>query len=216
MGTTNTKGYSLFSPDRSLQLENVTTLSADSASSSQTFTSWLDQNAKYGGVVAGVAQAVGGVFSSYYANSVQKIRLQMQKELAEYNSRQAERAAQSALMVSNYRIGVLSEKYEKTKSSQKAAMAANGIMLGVGSAAEVTTTTDIDKHRSLEEERLNGQRQARGLRTQSLSYSLTANSLAHSGAATSWGGSVDAFATGVGTAANEYLYTKYKFKDKGI
>lgn len=216
MGTTNTKGYSLFSPDRSLQLENVTTLSADSASSSQTFTSWLDQNAKYGGVVAGVAQAVGGVFSSYYANSVQKIRLQMQKELAEYNSRQAERAAQSALMVSNYRIGVLSEKYEKTKSSQKAAMAANGIMLGVGSAAEVTTTTDIDKHRSMEEERLNGQRQARGLRTQSLSYSLTANSLAHSGAATSWGGSVDAFATGVGTAANEYLYTKYKFKDKGI
>lgn len=216
MGTTNTKGYSLFSPDRSLQLDNAMSLSADSASSSQSFSSWLDQNAQYGGVVAGAAQAVGGAFSSYYANSVQKIRLQMQKELADYNSRQAERAAQSALMVSNFRIGVLSEKYEKTKSSQKAAMAANGIMLGVGSAAEVTTTTDIDKHRSMEEERLNGQRQARGLRTQSLSYSLTANSLAHSGAATSWGGSVDAFATGVGTAANEYLYTKYKFKDKGI
>lgn len=216
MGTTNTKGYSLFSPDRSLRLDNAMSLSVDSASSSQSFTSWLDQNAKYGGVAAGVAQAVGGAFSSYYANSVQKIQLQMQKELAEYNSRQAERAAQSALMVSNFRVGALSEKYEKTKASQKAAMAANGIMLGVGSAAEVTTTTDIDKHRSMEEERLNGQRQARGLRTQSLSYSLTANSLAHSGAATSWGGSVDAFATGVGTAANEYLYTKYKFKDKGI
>lgn len=209
-------GYELYSPDRSLQLESVTSLSADSASSSQSFSSWLDQNAQYGGVVAGAAQAVGGAFSSYYANSVQKIRLQMQKELADYNSRQAERAAQSALMVSNFRIGVLSEKYEKTKSSQKAAMAANGIMLGVGSAAEVTTTTDIDKHRSMEEERLNGQRQARGLRTQSLSYSLTANSLAHSGAAASWGGSVDAFATGVGTAAHEYLYTKYKSKDKGI
>lgn len=216
MGTTNTKGYSLFSPDRSLQLDNAMSLSADSASSSQTFASWFDQNAQYGGVVAGAAQAVGGAISSYYANSVRNIQLQMQKELADYNSRQAERAAQSALMVSNFRIGVLSEKYEKTKSSQKAAMAANGIMLGVGSAAEVTTTTDIDKHRSMEEERLNGQRQARGLRTQSLSYSLTANNLAHSGAATSWGGSVDAFATGVGTAANEYLYTKYKFKDKGI
>lgn len=209
-------GYELYSPDRSLQLESVTSLSQDASGSTGSFWGGLDQYAKYGGTVAGVAQAIGGAVSSYYLNSVQKIQLQMQRELAEYNARQAERAAQSALMASNYRIGAISEKFEKVKSSQKASMAANGIMLGVGSAAEVVTTTDIDKHRSMEEERLNGQRQAWGLRTQSLSQSLTANSLAHSGAATSWGGSVDAFATGVGTAAHEYLYTKYKSKDKGI
>ena len=174
----------------------------------------FDQYAKWGGVVSGVGSAVQGMVTSYYSNAIQKIQRQMQAELARYNARQAERAAQSALMATNYRIGAISEKFEKVKSGQKAAMAANGIVLGIGSAAEVTATTDLDKHRSMEEERLNGMREAWGLRTQQLSANLTAKAHENSGAATSWGGAVDSITSSVSHAAKEFVYSKYsKYRD---
>lgn len=133
------------------------------------------------GMVSGVISAVGGMVTGYYASRVQKAQARMQQNLAEFNQRQAERNAQLALMQSAQRIGQISRKYEGVKSSQKAAMAANGIVLGVGSAAEVTTTTDIDKEQSLQNERMNGMREAWGYRMQGLGYgqqAASANSVA--------------------------------------
>ncbi len=174
----------------------------------------LDQYAKWGGVGRWSGLGYSGAVTSYYSSAIQKIQRQMQAELARYNARQAERAAQSALMATNYRIGAISEKFEKVKSGQKAAMAANGIVLGIGSAAEVTATTDRDKHRSMEEERLNGMREAWGLRTQQLSASLTASAHDRSGSATSWGGAFDSIATGASNAAKEFVYQRYsKYRD---
>ena len=133
------------------------------------------------GMVGGIVSAVGGMVTGYYASRVQKAQARMQQNLAEFNQRQAERNAQLALMQSAQRIGQISRKYESTKASQKAAMAANGIVLGVGSAAEVTTTTDIDKEQSLQNERMNGMREAWGYRMQGLGYgqqAASANSVA--------------------------------------
>lgn len=174
----------------------------------------LAKYAQWGGAVSAVGNALQGVATSYYSGKISKIQNQMAIELAEYNTRQAESSAQSALMQTNYKIGAISEKFERVKSSQKVAMAANGIVLGVGSAAEVTTTTDIDKHRSMEVERLNGIRTAWGIRVQGLSQSLTANNLSASSAATSWGGGFDALNTGASSLAKEYIYTKYGNKSK--
>lgn len=170
--------------------------------------------ASWGGAISAVGSALQGMATSYYSSKISKIQNQMAIELAEYNARQAESSAQSALMQTNYKIGAISEKFEAVKSSQKVAMAANGIVLGIGSAAEVTTTTDIDKHRSMEVERLNGIRTAWGIRSQGLSQSLTANNAASSTPATSWGGAFDALNSGVSDLAKEYLYTKYGNKNK--
>lgn len=139
-------------------------------------------NSGMGWGAAGAAiSAIGGIVTGYYSSRVQKAQARMQQNLAEFNQRQAERNAQLALMQSAQRIGQISRKYEGVKSSQKAAMAANGIVLGVGSAAEVTTTTDIDKEQSLQNERMNGMREAWGYRMQGLGYgqqAASANSVA--------------------------------------
>lgn len=145
----------------------------ETAASASSGTNW--------GMVGGIISAVGGMVTGYYASRVQKAQARMQQNLAEFNQRQAERNAQLALMQSAQRIGQISRKYEGVKSSQKAAMAANGIVLGVGSAAEVTTTTDIDKEQSLQNERMNGMREAWGYRMQGLGYgqqAASANSMA--------------------------------------
>ena len=126
------------------------------------------------GIAGAAISAIGGIVTGYYSSRIQKAQARMQQNLAEFNQRQAERNAQLALMQSAQRIGQISRKYEGVKSSQKAAMAANGIVLGVGSAAEVTTTTDIDKEQSLQNERMNGMREAWGYRMQGLGYGQTA------------------------------------------
>lgn len=162
------------------------------------------------GMVSGVISAVGGMVTGYYASRVQKAQARMQQNLAEFNQRQAERNAQLALMQSAQRIGQISRKYEGVKSSQKAAMAANGIVLGVGSAAEVTTTTDIDKEQSLQNERMNGMREAWGFRMQGLGYgqqAASANSVAQQ---------ADSLAPAISTGLTSGLnaYTNYLMVNK--
>lgn len=127
-----------------------------------------NQLSAYGSAV----RAVSGIVSGIYNSKIQKTQLKMQKRAAEFNQRQAERAAQSALMASQARIGQISEEYERRKSSQKVAMAANGIVLGVGSAAEVTASTDIQKERSIANEYMNGYREAWGIRMQGLNSTM--------------------------------------------
>lgn len=162
------------------------------------------------GMVGGIISAVGGMVTGYYASRVQKAQARMQRNLAEFNQRQAERNAQLALMQSAQRIGQISRKYEGVKSSQKAAMAANGIVLGVGSAAEVTTTTDIDKEQSLQNERMNGMREAWGYRMQGLGYgqqAASANSVAQQ---------ADSLAPAISTGLTSGLnaYTNYLMVNK--
>lgn len=155
----------------------------------------------FGLIGAGIG-AVGGLVTGYYSSRIQKTQARMQQRVAEFNQRQAERNAQLALMQSQQRIGQISRKYEGIKSSQKAAMAANGIVLGVGSAAEVVTTTDIDKEISINNEYANGMREAWGYRMQGVGYgqqAANANSLAQQADSLS-----GALSTGITSGINAY------------
>lgn len=168
-------------------------------------------NSGMGWGIAGAAiSAIGGIVTGYYSSRIQKAQARMQQNLAEFNQRQAERNAQLALMQSAQRIGQISRKYEGVKSSQKAAMAANGIVLGVGSAAEVVTTTDIDKEQSLQNERMNGMREAWGYRMQGLGFgqqAASANSLAQQ---------ADSLAPAISQGLNSGLnaYTDFLIRNK--
>lgn len=162
------------------------------------------QNTGYVSLANGVIGAVGSIATGYYNSRIQKAQQEMAIRVQEYNARQAERAAQSALMSSNFKIGQISEKFEKVKSSQKAAMAANGIVLGVGSAAEVTASTDINKRRSIDNQYANGYSEASKYRMQGIN--------AQSQAAATAVGEVNAFqglgnaATALGTGIKDYIY----------
>ena len=143
------------------------------------------QNTGYVSLANGVIGAVGSIATGYYNSRIQK-------------------AQQEMAMSSNFKIGQISEKFEKVKSSQKAAMAANGIVLGVGSAAEVTASTDINKRRSIDNQYANGYSEVSKYRMQGVN--------AQSQAAATAVGEVNAFqglgnaATALGTCIKDYIY----------
>lgn len=158
-------------------------------------------------MIAGTAiSAVGSLVCGYYASKTAKYQLQMQERLAEFNQRQAERNAQAALKQSAARIGQISEKYDTIKAKQKASMAANGVVLGVGSAAEVTTSTDLNKTRDIQTEYANGYRQAAGYYTQAAGYSIQAsNASAQASAISPIASGLASLSTSVTSGVKDYL-----------
>lgn len=158
-------------------------------------------------MVSTAAGMVGGAISGYYASNIRKIQAQMQAQVAEFNQRQAERSAQAALMQSNARISQISRQYERVKSSQKASMAANGVVLGVGSAAEVTASTDIDKQISINNEYMNGYYAAWGYRMQGVSQGLQA-SAANAYRSSGPGSMIEGATSGVNKGVRDYLFRR--------
>lgn len=92
-----------------------------------------------GQIGGGVTSAIG----SYNSAAIQKINLNTQAAIADSNARIAEVGAQSALLRGQKQASALTLKAGQLKSRQRASMAANGIDLGVGNAAEIQASTDI-------------------------------------------------------------------------
>jgi hypothetical protein len=119
------------------------------------------------GQIGGAAtSAIGG----YYGAATQRATLRGQAAIAESNARLAEMGAQSVLLQGQQQVGALTLKAGQLKSRQRVALAANGVDLGVGNAAELQASTDImteiDKH-TLE---ANAMRSAWGLRTEAMNF----------------------------------------------
>ncbi|CAK0775902.1 conserved hypothetical protein [Gammaproteobacteria bacterium] len=114
----------------------------------------------------GITSAIG----SYFTADSQKTLLDSQAAIAEVNARIAELGAQSALYQGQQQVAELTLKAGKLKSSQRVAMAANGIDLGVGSAAEVQASTDLMKEIDKNTLEQNAVRAAWGYRTQGVNY----------------------------------------------
>lgn len=117
-------------------------------------------------------QAIGaltGAVGSFYSAKSTISSLEFQASMAEINSRMAERGAQSVLDAGQRQVGALTLKAGQLKSAQRTAMAANGIDLGVGNAAEVQASTDIMKEIDKNTLEANAIRSAWGYRTQAVS-----------------------------------------------
>lgn len=96
---------------------------------------------------ASAAMQTGGMVTStigsYNSAAIQKINLNTQAAIADSNARIAEVGAQSALLRGQKQASALTLKAGQLKARQRASMAANGIDLGVGNAAEIQASTDI-------------------------------------------------------------------------
>ncbi len=114
--------------------------------------------------------AVSSMFGSYYSAQSQKINLESQAKIAEINARVAELGAQSALNQGQHQVASLTMQAGNLKSRQRASMAANGIDLGVGNAAEIQASTDIMKEIDKNTATANAVRNAFGYRAQGVNY----------------------------------------------
>lgn len=91
------------------------------------------------------AGAIGSTIGAYQQAKSARSQLRYQAAMAEINARLSESSAQQALQQGQQQVAATTMKYGAVKSSQRAAMAANGVDLGVGSAAEVQASTDVLK-----------------------------------------------------------------------
>jgi hypothetical protein len=104
------------------------------------------------GSIFAIGGSITGTIGAYYSAQAQKDALQaqaaqmrFQRELSQLNAVQAEFSAQQIMRAGQQKQAQIGLRAGKIKSSQRASLAARGITLGVGNAAETIATTDIMK-----------------------------------------------------------------------
>lgn len=120
-----------------------------------------------------IGQIGGGLTStigSYYSAAAQKTALQGQAVTADINARIAELGAQSALAQGQQQVAALTLQAGQLKGRQRASLAANGVDLGTGSAAEIQASTEVMKDIDVNTATENAVRTAWGYRTQAMNY----------------------------------------------
>jgi len=119
-----------------------------------------------GQIGGGVTSAVG----SYFSAATQKATLRGHAAVADTNARIAELGAQQELFRGQQEVGRLTMTAGQLKGRQRAAMAANGIDLGEGNAAEIQASTDLMKEIDANTLTANAVRSAWGYRTQAVNF----------------------------------------------
>ena len=158
------------------------------------------------------AGAAMGTVGSYYSAQNTKSNLQMQANLADTNAQIAELGAQSALAQ-----GAKEEQRSRLqttalKKSQRVAMAANGVDLGQGSAAEILTSTDLMGDIDANTIKANAVRNAWGYRTQATNYQNQAlMNRASAGAISPGAGAVASLLGSAGSVGQSW----YQFNQEG-
>ncbi len=89
------------------------------------------------------AGAASSAVGAYYSAKSTKASLNLQADLADINARMSESAAQSTLLTGQRQEQQSRIATANLKGTQRASMAANGIDLGEGTAAQVLTSTDV-------------------------------------------------------------------------
>lgn len=122
----------------------------------------------------GLASKIGGLafstIGAYSSAQTAQGNLRMQATAADANARIAELGAQSAMAQGQQQAAALTLKAGNLKSAQRARLAANGVDLGVGNAAEVLASTEIMKEIDRNQLEANATRTAFGYRAQAANY----------------------------------------------
>ncbi|MBQ9240561.1 MAG: hypothetical protein IJ164_04370 [Duodenibacillus sp.] len=147
----------------------------------------------YAGIAALSAQTVNGLISAFASRSVtryQNAALQAQANIARINAETMERRYQATLHDAESQITRQTMQAGQVKHSQRASLAANGIAVGVGSAAEQQASTDLIKEMDRNTLARNALSQAWGYRWQGVNYSnqaLAAEASKQSASRAFWG-----------------------------
>ena len=154
------------------------------------------------------ASATGAYFNAQGQKSI----LDAQAGIDDVNARLEEMTAQSAILAGQRQEQASNINYRQLKSSQRAAMAANGVDLSSTTPVAVTTTTDVFKEIDAATIAANAGRSAFGARQTALSYSNRARG------ARAQAGAINPFATAAGnllSSAGTVAGSWYKLKKEG-
>jgi hypothetical protein len=196
-GDGSLSGYS-FTPDN---LSSYIKKHGDWPSGSSTDTSaTTGADLNTAGAIMATGAAVTSAIGNYFSSESNKISLQSQADIADINAQVAELNAQSALMQGQRQVAQITLQAGQLKSRQRASMAANGVDLGDGSAAEVQASTDVMKEADANTAHANAVANAWGYRTQENNYQNDALIKRSTAAATS--PSMGAFTTLLGGAGD--------------
>ena len=121
-------------------------------------------------MVGQVFGLLGGFAGSFYSAKSQKSNLQHQARMAEINARIAETGAKTELARGQAEYARHTLQAGHLKSAQRTALAANGVVLNEGSAAEMLAATDIMKEIDAQTIEENALRNAWGYRSQATDY----------------------------------------------
>jgi len=124
-------------------------------------------------------QGVGVLSSANAAESGAKasqMQLRFNADIADINARMSESAAQSTLLAGQREEQKSRIATANLKGTQRASMAANGVDLGEGSAAQILTSTDVLGEIDANTIQSNAIRSAWGYRTQGASTKAQADS----------------------------------------
>jgi len=120
----------------------------------------------WGTAISSAANAVSSVFTTKAANAVAKA----QANIARENARTMELQAQYTLFSAETKIQHETMQAGQVKARQKVALAANGVAMGAGSAAELTASTDIIKTINKNRIKTEAHAQAWGYRQKATDY----------------------------------------------
>lgn len=127
----------------------------------------------YGAIATLAAQAVSGLINASASRTVtryQDAALQSQANIARINADTMERKYQATLNNAESQIVRQTMQAGRVKHSQRAALAANGIAVATGSAAEQQASTDLIKEMDSNALARNALSDAWGYRWQALNY----------------------------------------------
>lgn len=113
---------------------------------------------------------LSGAVGSFYSARSTKNQLKYEAAISDINARLSEKAAQQELQRGQFEVGQITRRAGQIKGSQRASMAANGVDLGVGSAAELQASTDLLKEQDVRQIEVNAIAGAWGYRTQGTNY----------------------------------------------
>lgn len=119
--------------------------------------------------------AANTVIGSYYGAESQKSSLNFQAGIADINARMAEQSAQQELQRGEREYQNVRLRTASLKSRQRVSMAANGVDLGVGTAVQIQTGTDIMGEIDAKTVESDAVKRAWGFRTQATQYKTDAS-----------------------------------------
>jgi hypothetical protein len=159
---------------------------------------------------AGAANSAVGAYNSARSS---KISLGLQANLAEINARMSESAAQQTLLSGQREEQKSMIATANMKGAQRASMAANGIVLGEGTANQVVTSTDVLGEIDANTLHANAVRSAWGYRVQGVNQ--TNQALTSRSAADTINPGMSAATSLVGSAAS-VASSWYAMKNAGV
>ncbi len=156
------------------------------------------------------AGAASSAVGAYYGAKSQKASLELQANLADLNARMSETAAQQTLLTGQREEGKSRIATANLKGTQRASLAANGVDLGVGSANQILTSTDVLGEMDANTIQANAVRFAWGYRTQAVNQQNQALMSRASAGAISPGaaGFTSLLGSAGQVASNWYAYNK--------